>query len=751
VQVLTTKLFVPPPRAELVSRPRLLERLNTGCQRKLTLICAPAGFGKTTLLAKWIYDTRLPVAWVSLDEGDNEPAQFWTSVLAALERLQHGIGETALALLRAPQPTPIASILTALINDITVTTQSRREEFTPQDGSYVLVLDDYHVIEAKPIHTGLTFLLDHLPPNLHLVIATRADPPLSQARLRARGQLIELRSADLRFTTTEIAAFLNQTMQLNLSGDQIAALEARSEGWITGLQMAGLSMKGRDDIDGFIEAFSGSHHYILDYLMEEVIGRQPEPIQRFLMQTAILKRLSGPLCEAVTGNAGGQETLEKLEEMNLFLLPLDDERVWFRYHRLFADVMTNRLHRFYPDQIPELHLRAAKWFERNNLFAEAIAHALAANDYPMAAEIVESQAMDMLKTGSLATLLGWLNQLPPEIVNLRPRLGVDSAWVYLHMGKLEKIEDCLTTAEKNVDNLDNPGELRGQIAAIRAFAAGRLGDLDRAINQAHVAFELLAKDDLTVRCIVAFALGGVYYVQQDIPRALATLKEASQLGEQAGNIHVAVGALSALGGALEQQGSLAESERAFYQALQLGTGRSGRPLPITAGVHSGLARLRLVQRDLSSARQFALTGLELAEQMVSADNQVYCYLTLTQIEHLEGNPDKARAALEKAKRIAAIHDLWPGAKEQIAAYETSILAAPTSGIDQGSLPYPLTERELEVLQLLAAGLSNRAITEELVVALGTVKAHTAAIYRKLDVNSRTQAVARARELGLING
>ena len=274
-------------------------------------------------------------------------------------------------------------------------------------------------------------------------------------------------------------------------------------------------------------------------------------------------------------------------------------------------------------------------------------------------------------------------------------------------------------------------------------------DLDRAIDQAHVALELLAADDLAVRCVVAYALGGVYYVQQNIPRALATLKEASQLGEQAGNIHVAVGALSAIGGTLEQQGNLAESEEAFYRALQIGTGRGGRPLPITAGVYSGLARLRLVQKDRVSARQFALTGLELAEKMVSADNQVYCYLTLAQVEHLEGNSDEARAVLENVKRLAATHDLWPGAQEQITACETAILAAPTKRVDQGLLIDPLSERELEVLRLLAAGSSNRSIADELVIALGTVKAHTASIYGKLGVRSRTQAVARAREVGLL--
>jgi LuxR family maltose regulon positive regulatory protein len=331
--LLKTKLYIPPVRPVLVPRPRLIERLNAGLQRKLTLISAPAGFGKTALAAQWISDLQSPVvAWLSLDEDDNDPARFFTYLIAALETVQADVGVDALALLQSPQPPPLQAVLTMLINSLTT---------IPAD--FVLVLDDYHVVEQQPIHDALTFLLDHLPPQMHLVIASRADPPLPLARLRTRSQLTELRAADLRFTPDEAAAFLNQAMGLSLSPEDVAALEARTEGWIAGLQLAALSMQGRDDIPGFIAAFTGSQHYILDYLVEEVLQRQPESIQAFLLQTSILERMTGPLCDALTDTGDGQTMLDRLEHANLFIAPLDDERHWYRYHRLFADFLRARL------------------------------------------------------------------------------------------------------------------------------------------------------------------------------------------------------------------------------------------------------------------------------------------------------------------------------------------------------------------------------------------------------------------------
>ena len=758
--LLQTKLYVPRLRPLLVPRPHLIEKLNQGLQQgcKLTLISAPAGFGKTTLVAEWLSQLTIDkqpvvaqnmtiqncsVAWLSLDEHENDLTWFLTYFVAALQTIETNIGETAVALLQSPQPVSMKAVLTSLLNDITSMSADKDRAYP-----VVLILDDYHHITARIIHDALTFLLENAPPNWHLILISRSDPPLPLSRLRVRGQMTEIRQTDLRFTAIEAATFLNNVMGLSLTAGQVEMLDTRTEGWIAGLQLAALSLRSRDDTVDFITSFSGSHRFILDYLTEEVIQGQPANLQQFILQTSILSRLRGSLCEAVTGQGKGQETLEKLEASNLFLIPLDDEREWFRYHHLFAEVMAKRLQRFYRDQIPELHLRAAAWFRQHNLFDEAIKHALAANENQLAGDIVESQARDLLHLGKLSTLMGWLSKLPPEIVNGRPVLSVDSAWVYLLIGKLEPIEDYLASAEKNLDNLDNPDELRGQIAAIRAYTAGRLGELDRAIDQAHAALELLPKDDFSVRCVVAFVLGEVYNFRQDIQRALTYLREASQLGQKAGNIHLAVAALRSIGELLNRQGKLAESEKTFYQALQLGTGRRGNPLPLTSGVYYNLAELHLAQSDLVSARKLAATGLELGKQWGNLESQVVCYLTLAQIEQLEGKPAEARMALEKAKRLAATNQLPPGRKEQIKVVETAISTAPARGVDQGLLA-PLSERELEVLRLFAAGFSNQEIADKLFLSLGTVKAHSSNIYRKLDVRNRAQAIIRASELKLL--
>ena len=382
--LLETKLYVPRSRRGLVPRPRLSERLDRGTASKLMLVSAPAGFGKTTLLTEWLAagpaapaDERL-AAWLSLDRGDNDPASFWAYVIAALRTVASGIGESALALLHAPQPPPIEMVLTALLNDLGAVA-----------GDIVLVLDDYHVIDAREVQDGMAFLLDHLPPGLHVVIASRADPALPLARLRARGELAEIRAAELRFTPDEAAAYLNGMMGLQLTARDVAVLEARTEGWIAALQLAALSMQGRDDVGGFIAGFAGDDRYVVDYLAEEVLQRQPDRVQAFLLQTSILGRLSGPLCDAVTGQGGGKAMLEALDRGNLFLVPLDDRRRWYRYHHLFADVLQARLLDEQPGQVPDLHRRASAWYEQNGEQPVAIGHALAAGDFERAADLVE--------------------------------------------------------------------------------------------------------------------------------------------------------------------------------------------------------------------------------------------------------------------------------------------------------------------------------------------------------------------------
>ena len=405
--LLETKLYVPRSRRGLVPRPRLSERLDRGTASKLMLVSAPAGFGKTTLLTEWLAagpaapaDERL-AAWLSLDRGDNDPASFWTYVIAALRTVASGVGESALALLQAPRPPPIETVLTALLNDLGATA-----------GDIVLVLDDYHVIDARDVQDGMAFLLDHLPPQLHVVIASRADPALPLARLRARGELVEIRAAELRFTPDEAAAYLNEMMGLQLTARDVAALEGRTEGWIAALQLAALSMQGRDDVAGFIAGFAGDDRYVVDYLAEEVLQRQPDRVQAFLLQTSILGRLSGPLCDAVTGQDGGKAMLAALDRGNLFLVPLDDRRRWYRYHHLFADVLQARLLDEQPGQVPDLHRRASAWYQQNGEPAEAIRHALAAGDFEQAADLVELAIPAIRRTRQEATVHGWLEVLP---------------------------------------------------------------------------------------------------------------------------------------------------------------------------------------------------------------------------------------------------------------------------------------------------------------------------------------------------
>src|SRR5437588_9396942 len=439
--ILATKLYIPRLRPNVVSRPRLIERLNEGLHRNLILISAPAGFGKTTLVSAWVASCDRQVAWLSLDEGDSDPARFLTYLVAALRTIAATIGEGVLGVLQSPQPPPTESILTALLNEITTIPDH-----------FVLILDDYHVIDAKAIDHALTFLLEHLPPHMHLVIATREDPQLPLARLRVRGHLTELRVTDLRFTPSEAAEFLNQGMGLNLSAEDVTALEARTEGWIAGLQLAAISLQGHQDATGFITSFTGSHHFVLDYLVEEVLGQQPESIQTFLLRTSILDRLCGSLCDAVLLNpsGSGQATLEYLEHANLFLVPLDNERRWYRYHHLFADLLRQRLHQRSASSpgdevgdVTELHRRASVWYEDNGLEIEAFHHAANANDVARAERLIEGEGMPLQFRGAGAPVLNWLESLPKTALDTRPSLWVTYASTLLFGGQHTAVEQKL--------------------------------------------------------------------------------------------------------------------------------------------------------------------------------------------------------------------------------------------------------------------------------------------------------------------
>jgi ATP/maltotriose-dependent transcriptional regulator MalT len=511
-RLLATKLYVPRPRTHLVPRAHLIERLQQGVERALTLVSGPAGFGKTTALAQWFARSDLPVAWLSLEAEDNDPTRFLSYLIAALQTLDARLGTTALAMLHTPQPASPEVVLTMLTNDL----------LERGGADVVLVLDDYHVITAESIHRGMTFLLEHLPPQLHLVLATRADPPLPVARLRAQGQLCEVRTAELRFGAAEANTFLQTVMGLDLEVSAIAILERRTEGWIAGLQLAALSLQGRADVSGFLTTFTGSHRYVLDYLSEEVLARQPEPVQQFLLHTSVLERLSGPLCDAVTEQEGSQAMLEALERANLFVVPLDDERRWYRYHHLFADVLRSHLQQADPTLLPILHQRASAWYEQHQFHAEAVQHALSAPDVELAARLIEPIALHIAYQGQISTVLGWLNALPEALARTRPFLRIYHASLLLFTNQLEESEARLQEVEEGIQTGVSASQvqvLMGWVLALRGSIALFSGDIPQAVSLERQALALLPEAELIPRAGALAAMIRAYLVSGDVTPA----------------------------------------------------------------------------------------------------------------------------------------------------------------------------------------------------------------------------------------
>jgi LuxR family maltose regulon positive regulatory protein len=639
--LLTTKLYIPAVRPELVSRPRLIERLNERLYRKLTLVSAPAGFGKTTLLSEWVRNCGCPVAWVSLDERDNDLTRYMTYFMAALQTIEVDMGQGVLSAFQAPKPPPIESVLTGLLNEIAAVQEP-----------FALVLDDYHVIKAQPIHDALTFLLDHLPPQMHLVIATRVDPPLPIARLRGRGQLTELRATDLRFTLDEVAEFLNQVMGLELSAEDVAALVSRTEGWIAGLQMAAVSMQGREDIASFIRAFTGSSRYILDYLVEEVLQRQTDSVQTFLLQTAILDRLTGPLCDALTGQDDGQVTLDSMERSNLFIVPLGEERRWYRYHHLFAELLRQRLHEAYPNQVPILHRRASKWYEQNGLAAAAIDHALSAGDLERAAHLIEQAAEPTLMRSEFATFLSWVEALSDDVIRARPLLCIYHAWALVLSGHpLDAAESRLQDAIE----ADTENSVAGEVAAFRAWTAALRGDTRHSTELSQRALELLPAESLFLRSIVAGRLGLVYMWSGDIVAAFQAFEEAARIGQKAGNLMVAAIALRRLAQLRVMQGRLSEAKAFCEQALELTVDGRGRRLPIAGLVLIVLGELLREWNDLEAAARHLIEGIELIKQWgeIGAFDG---YVALARVKQAQGDVDGAHEEIQKAQQLAIQFD-----------------------------------------------------------------------------------------------
>jgi LuxR family transcriptional regulator, maltose regulon positive regulatory protein len=679
--ILATKLYIPPPQPKVVLRPRLIERLNEGLHRRLILISAPAGFGKTTLLSEWVAGCERPAAWLSLDEGDNDPTRFLAYLVAALHTIAPNIGEGVLGVLQSPQLPPTESILTALLNEITT---------LPDD--FVLVLDDYHVIDARAVDDALAFLIEHLPPQMHLVIATREDPHLPLARLRARGQMSELRAADLRFAPDEAAEFLKGVMGLSLSEEDIAALETRTEGWIAGLQLAALSMRGREDVPGFIRAFAGDNRYIVDYLVEEVLQRQPKRIRSFLLQTSILERLNGPLCDAVTDQEEGNARLEALERGNFFVVPLDDKRQWYRYHHLFAEVLYAHLMAEQPDQVSTLHRRASEWYEHNGSAADAIRHTLAAEDFERAADLVELAVPAMRRSRQEATLLGWLKALPDELLHCRPVLGVAYAHVLLASGEFEGVEDRLRDAEQWLDTTadrrarpDAPAaemvvvdeeefrRLPGMIAIARAGQALALGDVADTVKYARRALDLAPEDDHLTRGGAAGFLGLVSWTSGDLEAAHRSYADGMASLQRDGYISDAVGGAIALADIRIAQGRLRQAMRTYERGLQLATEQGDPVLRGTADMYVGMSELYRERNDLDAATQHLLRSKEQGEHTGFPQNPYRWRVAMARIREAQGDLDGALDLLDEAEGLY-VSDFYPNVRP-IAALKARVWVA----------------------------------------------------------------------------
>ncbi len=659
--ILATKLYVPVPRTKMLHRPRLIDKINRGLHGKLTLISAPAGFGKTTLVSEWISGCDRPVAWLSLDEGDNDPVRFLSYFIAALQKIGPTIGTAATALLRSPQPPPNETVVTSLLNDISMV----REHF-------ILVLDDYHVIETKAIEEVIALLLDHQPPQIHLVFTTRKDPNLPLPRLRVRGQMTEFRIKDLRFTPSEAAAFLRQVMDLDLSEEDINALERRTEGWVAGLQLAALSMQGREDISGFVKAFAGHDRHIVDYLAEEVLQRQSDRIRRFLLQTSILDRFSGPLCDAITDQEDGKSMLEILERGNLFIIPLDDKREWYRYHHLFADVLHARAMEEQPTSLPALHRRASVWFEKNGLLADAVGHALAAEDFVRAAGLIELAWPDMERSFQSATWLGWAKKLPAELIRPRPVLSVACAWALFTFGDLEAGEARLRDAEQWLDagaktsgrenpDLLSPGmvvvdeeqfqSLPASIATARAYHCGALGDVDGIVKYAHLALDLLQEGDYFRRATPSALLGLAYLGRGDLETSLQSFADFIENMRKGNDIATAIGTTYILADIMITQGRLRQAISTYQKAIQLAKDQGDHVLRGAADLYLGLSELYREQGDMEASRGYLLKTEELSEYATLAD-WPYCWcLAKARIKEAQGDLHGALNLLEEAEQL----------------------------------------------------------------------------------------------------
>jgi LuxR family maltose regulon positive regulatory protein len=879
--LLTTKLSVPPPRPDLVARPRLIQRLNEGLPRKLTVISAPPGYGKTTLLAEWLDGLQRPVAWLSLDEGDNDPVQFFRYLVASFQRIDQDIGCSVLDALGSPKKPNLDNLVTPLVNDIA--------NVCP---TLLLVLDDHQMVTSNNVHELTSSLLENFPPSVHMVVSSREEPPLPLPLLRARGQVNELRESDLRFTIEEASEFFTRTMGLSLTLETVTMLETRTEGWITGLQLAALAMLSSSSDanevtdDAAFEAFSGEDRYVLDYLFTEVLHRQPKATRDFLYQTSILDRLSAQLCKAVTGRRNSQELLEQLEERNLFILPLDNVRGWYRYHQLFAEVLRTHLDE---KARKKLHRKASRWYEQELLFPQAVRHAAAfaaiSGDTKDLERIIRRAAEETMLNGGVMTMQGWLASLPEERLRSDPELATYNGWVLVLTNELVLAEEYAQLAEDRLSDEKVQGEAWGRLLLLRGFISMGRQDYDDVIHYASRALEMIDEDQPQWRVMALWALAEAQERTRAITDAIVTLQEARLTGEKLGNQVFAILIDASLTSALNTHGQRHEALRVCQDALDRYREKLGSSAPMTGIIYTWMGRLYFEANRLQQATRYVEEGLALGSAITSAGPFTFSLGMLAAIRYAQGRTDSALESLHAAQDLAAQETLgdaswlaaweinirlkqgdittavsWaqrrnlsidqqpqyllfeeqltyarlllamgqlPDARRWLARLErfskerafyrwlitvhilqaiTAVrsratetarellaraveIAAPqgfvrafldedwaifillpqirdvapafvdqlleSAGADPFQVPPPLpltdplSPRELEVLSLIASGLSNREIANELFISIGTVKRHINNTYTKLDVHSRTQAISKANELHLI--
>jgi LuxR family transcriptional regulator, maltose regulon positive regulatory protein len=656
--LLTTKLYIPRPPPGYVARSRLADQLDKGLARTLTLVCAPAGFGKTSVLADWSQRHAPRVGWLSLDAGDNDPVRFWGHVAAALDQVRPGMAERAAPLLGSA-PTSYEGLVTTVVN-----------ELAGEPGDVVLVLDDYHVIDSGSVHDSLAFLIEHAPPHLHVVLASRADPQFPLARLRAQGELSELRAADLRFTVEEAAGLLREAVgpDVSLPDAAVAAVTTRTEGWAVGLQLAVLSLRDQADVAAFLESFSGSHRYVLDYLTDEVLEGQPEPVREFLLETSVLERLSGPLCDAVTGRTNSQAMLEAIERANLFLVPLDEVRGWWRYHQLFTDLLQVRLHQDQPDRVPQLHHAAARWHEEHGLVDGAVHHAAAAGESTWVAGLIEQHFDELVLPGEFATVQRWLASLPPELVRSRPRLCLAQAFLAISGRDVDAIAPPLDAAERALASApgvrDEPFEpsvgraasrlanVPAGIAACRAFLAYLGGDADRIVALASRTLTELDEGEWMLESTTRQQLAVAEWLRGRLDEAEHAFGIVVAQLRAGGDRRLAAWGCHYLGQVYRARGDPDAALSAYEQALEITTRPGQPPLPAAGIAYVGMAEVAYMRGELGSALQHVTEGIALCRHFEPLIPLATGLATLAWIRHTEGDAAGARDAVEEAERVA---------------------------------------------------------------------------------------------------